>query len=572
MDLLVGLDGADGLKSDATSDTETSSERASSPKSDSSVSELSEASSLSLEFSDNVSEEGGDGSPGPHQDILLEDLAALKIEETAEEMAKQGADMRHVLHTSWKLQSKYPVGKKILNNKSSGLNKTAPGAALREMAEAQKLSIEEHERIARLFKSNHFERSMFDSATMIKAEPPILVSYADGSNSLTLANEPLCLHDITISCAVDACHMFIQQANNPTFVGLEPLEEDMAVAYNESEDLAAPLLRPIATGSLLAVFSDDKWYRCQVVSFNEKLDTCEVKFVDHGGYTTVKVDELRQLRTDFIRLPFQAIEVYIAHVGPANDEVAIDIAADILFRKKVSVQLCGFAEDGVAVVQAYFYHRDYINLFDQHMLNDAYRVFMENHPEYTPTPTASSLMSDTSSEYSESNIVCEGSEIDYTTDEGVWSEEVEAALHSPASLVYSPQPCEGSVVYSPQPTETSLVYSPQPELVYSPVAPAIYAPEGPQAHLYAPEQGLQYGDVAWVSYYVPDPATGNLFLVTAPVVPAPIEQELLVPYLPQEPVVYETQDHLVSEQTDLHLKPAELWTQEDYEHYYNSQD
>ena len=113
MDLLVGLDGADGLKSDATSDTETSSERASSPKSDSSVSELSEASSLSLEFSDNVSEEGGDGSPGPHQDILLEDLAALKIEETAEEMAKQGADMRHVLHTSWKLQSKYPVGKII---------------------------------------------------------------------------------------------------------------------------------------------------------------------------------------------------------------------------------------------------------------------------------------------------------------------------------------------------------------------------------------------------------------------------------------------------------------------------
>lgn len=574
MDLLVGLNGHhedDGPKNYATSDTETASERASSPKSDSSVSELSEASSLSLEFSDNVSEEGG-GGPAPHQDILLEDLAALKLEEDAEEMAKQGADVRHVLQTSWKLQSKYPVGKKILNNKSSGLNRTAPGAALREMAEAQKLSIEEHERIARLLKSNkRFERSssMFNpaAASALKVEePPILVSYADGSNSLTLANEPLCLHDITVSCAVDACHMFIQQVNNPTFVGLEPLEEDMAVAYKTEEPAAAPLLRPIATGSLLAVYSDEKWYRCQVVAYNERLDTCEVKFVDHGGYTTVQVDELRQLRTDFIRLPFQAIEVYIAHVGPANDEVAIDIAADILFRKKVSVQLCGFAEDGVAVVQAYFYHRDYINLFDQTMLNDAYRVFRENHPEYTPVPTPSSLMSDTSSEYSsgESNLACE-SEIDFTTsDEGVWSDEVEAALHSPASssLVYSPQPCETPAV--------ALYPAPQPELVYSQVAPGVFAPEGPQAHLYSPEQGLQYGDVSWVSYYVPDPATGNLFLVTAPVVPAP--QELLVPSY-QEPVPYlepveSCQEQLAADQTN--LKPVELWTQEDYENYYSS--
>merc|ERR1719474_2318638 len=130
-----------------------------------------------------------------------------------------------------------------------------------------------------------------------------------------------------MSCMVDSCRGFIQQTNNPTYEGLANLEEEIFSTY--SMEPAKELLRPIATGSVLGVFTDEKWYRCQVVSFNSVDDTCDIKFVDHGGYTTVSVSALRQLKADFLRLPFQAIEVYLAHVNPAEQEIQTDIASEV---------------------------------------------------------------------------------------------------------------------------------------------------------------------------------------------------------------------------------------------------
>ena len=57
------------------------------------------------------------------------------------------------------------------------------------------------------------------------------------------------------------------------------------ITYNMEQ--SSQLMRPIAHGSVVAVNTDDKWYRCQVVSYNSTCDTCEVKFVDHGGYSSV---------------------------------------------------------------------------------------------------------------------------------------------------------------------------------------------------------------------------------------------------------------------------------------------
>lgn len=46
---------------------------------------------------------------------------------------------------------------------------------------------------------------------------------------------------------------------------------------------------------------------------------CDVKFVDYGGYTSVKVDQLRQIRSDFMTLPFLAVDVYLSNVAPVDD-------------------------------------------------------------------------------------------------------------------------------------------------------------------------------------------------------------------------------------------------------------
>lgn len=507
--------------------------RSSSPKSDSSVA----SDSLSLEFSDVSSDE-----TCPSQDILIDELEHLKLDggaESTEEMVRAGADMRHVLSTTWKLQSKITVDKK-LNSKSSGMFKNSPGQALRDMAEAQKLAIEEHEMAAKYSRAGKvrpppgFEKTM--ALTAASDQPaPILVSYADGSNTMTLTNEALTVHNVTVASAVDSCHVFIKQMQNPTHAGLAPLEEAMFDAY-QNEEAPLTLFRPIATGSLLAVNTDDKWYRCQVVSFDKEQDVCEVKFVDHGGYTTVPVDELRQLRSDFVQLPFQAIEVYIAHIIPASDEIEIDIAADILFRDDVSLQLIGLAEDGIPVVQAYFYLDGYINLLTQDILDEAQHIYMKHHPDYVPTPIiSSSSCSLASSETGADSIIDE-----FPT--------LEESMRDSGSGSWTPD--DSSLTCAED------LYH-QQNIVYMPSAPI-----SPEGAVVIPENSAYPSEVAWVpvqqpmlAYYVPDPNTGVLYCVTTPLVPAT--------------PVYASVPEVSPQSVDLESKPYDEWTQEDYEVYYS---
>lgn len=60
------------------------------------------------------------------------------------------------------------------------------------------------------------------------------------------------------------------------------------------------------------------WYRAQIISVDEKSNSCDVKFLDYGGYLSVDASSLRQIRGDFLMLPFQAIECYLANVVPAG--------------------------------------------------------------------------------------------------------------------------------------------------------------------------------------------------------------------------------------------------------------
>lgn len=60
------------------------------------------------------------------------------------------------------------------------------------------------------------------------------------------------------------------------------------------------------------------WYRAQVVAVDAETDTCDIKFVDYGGYLTLDSSLLRQIRGDFMTLPFQAAECYLANVVPVG--------------------------------------------------------------------------------------------------------------------------------------------------------------------------------------------------------------------------------------------------------------
>ena len=60
------------------------------------------------------------------------------------------------------------------------------------------------------------------------------------------------------------------------------------------------------------------WYRAQVVSAENELQQVTVKFLDYGGYAELPASSLRQIRLDFMSLPFQGAECYLANIIPVE--------------------------------------------------------------------------------------------------------------------------------------------------------------------------------------------------------------------------------------------------------------
>lgn len=166
--------------------------------------------------------------------------------------------------------------------------------------------------------------------------------------------------EVIVSAVVSTAHIFVQMPTHPTFPNLPHLDACMLACY--SQNGAPPLPTPIDAGVICAAPQGGGWYRAQIVeivpssssaskesasSVEEALDVVEdaaakeeslekspeekeaassssfdayVRFVDYGGYAYVPLTSLRQIRSDFIALPFQAVECYLAYMAPPSDD------------------------------------------------------------------------------------------------------------------------------------------------------------------------------------------------------------------------------------------------------------
>ncbi|XP_053851732.1 A-kinase anchor protein 1, mitochondrial [Vidua macroura] len=133
--------------------------------------------------------------------------------------------------------------------------------------------------------------------------------------------------EVVVAHQVDAGHMFLQQHTHPTFHVLRSLDQQMFTCYSQPETPTLPT--PVEVGIICAAPGlDGAWLRAQVISYFEETDEVELKYVDYGGYDKVKVDTLRQIRSDFLTLPFQGAEVLLDNVVPLPDEDHFSAEAD----------------------------------------------------------------------------------------------------------------------------------------------------------------------------------------------------------------------------------------------------
>jgi hypothetical protein len=155
--------------------------------------------------------------------------------------------------------------------------------------------------------------------------------------------------DINVSAIVTPTHLFIQLPSQPTYQLLQRLDEDMLHLYSSSDKAIPNLTCPIEYGTICAAPTSYGWHRAMVTEYfveketqqnypyyNGETEMATVKFLDYGGYLNIPVSQLKQLRfvlrgrfieeifvyffvlflfrTDYMSLPFQAIEVFLDDV------------------------------------------------------------------------------------------------------------------------------------------------------------------------------------------------------------------------------------------------------------------
>jgi len=147
-------------------------------------------------------------------------------------------------------------------------------------------------------------------------------------------------------------HVFLQQPLHPTYFALERLDQCMTNTYNQFN--CPPVPQPVVLNSVCAAPCEGGWYRCQIVSYDEENNSCDVKYLDYGGYASLSVDSLKQIRTDFLSLPFQAIECYLANIQPEDEEnVSAFVLEELVSGQVVQARMIGTNEQGVPMVHLY---------------------------------------------------------------------------------------------------------------------------------------------------------------------------------------------------------------------------
>ncbi|XP_075051038.1 uncharacterized protein LOC142138332 isoform X2 [Mixophyes fleayi] len=162
--------------------------------------------------------------------------------------------------------------------------------------------------------------------TNIYAPPPSVVLHSLPMTSWLMLPERVTVEVIVVN-VVNAGHLFVQQHAHPTFHALRGLDQLMSLCYTQSGIPTLPT--PVEVGVICAApIGDHAWWRAQVVAYHSESEEVELRYVDYGGYDRVKIALIRQIRSDFVTLPFQGAEILLDNVIPLQDEDHFSIEAD----------------------------------------------------------------------------------------------------------------------------------------------------------------------------------------------------------------------------------------------------
>lgn len=189
--------------------------------------------------------------------------------------------------------------------------------------------------------------------------------------------------DVLVVNIVNAGHMFVQQHTHPTCHVLRNMDQQMFLLY--SQPGIPTLTPPLEVGIICAApAGEGAWWRAQVVAFFEETNEVEIRYVDYGGYERVKIEALRQIRSDFVSLPFQGTEVLLDNIMPLPDEDQFseeaNAAMDEMTRgAALLAQVTGYDNSGMPLIHLWSLAGDKVLFLNQILVEKGHAQWMENY-------------------------------------------------------------------------------------------------------------------------------------------------------------------------------------------------
>lgn len=161
-------------------------------------------------------------------------------------------------------------------------------------------------------------------------------------------------NDVSVSSIVNGGHVFLQQPLHPSFPSLNTLQQCLNQSYNMNE---TPQLPEITENAICVCAVQGSWFRVQIVSHSSEDQHCLVKYLDYGGYANVPATSLRQIRTDFMAVPFQSIECVLSNVKSSGDAGWSPAASEALYSLSkgliLQAQVAGYTAEGLPEIYLY---------------------------------------------------------------------------------------------------------------------------------------------------------------------------------------------------------------------------
>ncbi|XP_038670458.1 A kinase (PRKA) anchor protein 1b [Scyliorhinus canicula] len=189
--------------------------------------------------------------------------------------------------------------------------------------------------------------------------------------------------DVLVVNIVNAGHMFLQQHTHPTCHVLRNMDQQMFLLY--SQPGIPTLTPPLEVGIICAAPAvDGAWWRAQVVAYFEETNEVEIRYVDYGGYERVKIEALRQIRSDFVSLPFQGTEVLLDNIMPLPGEDHFSEEANaamdgMTHGAALLAQVTGYDNSGVPLINLWSIVGEEVLFLNRILVEKGHAQWIENY-------------------------------------------------------------------------------------------------------------------------------------------------------------------------------------------------